>query len=269
MYNKLWTKILDSSIWLEPPHVRLVWITFLAMQDQDGTVALSGIGNVAARARVSEAEAEEAVRCLESPDARNPGQDHDGRRIERVPGVGWLVLNAEKYREIAKAESNRAATRDRVRRYREKKACNANVTDVTKCLTSVSVSGAVAVADKKKKKKEIAVVKPRRTVETWLTPFFQAWERAYGGKPAGGKLAAYLRPLYDQHGTNKVQYAWEAYLSQTDAQHASPSRFSETFGRWSGDVAPKEGNGYDREEKPRSILEKWGVVPSRSLPNAK
>ena len=31
MYNKLFTKILDSTVWLEPDTVRIVWITFLAV----------------------------------------------------------------------------------------------------------------------------------------------------------------------------------------------------------------------------------------------
>ena len=48
MYNKLFTKILDSTIWLESDATRLVWITFIAIMDEDGFVALPGIGEVAA-----------------------------------------------------------------------------------------------------------------------------------------------------------------------------------------------------------------------------
>lgn len=120
MYNKLFTKILDSSIWLESDAVRLVWITFLACMDQDGFVALSSVGNVARRAIVSPESAEEAIKVLESPDNKNPDQDHEGRRIERIPGSGWQVLNAAKYRDIIKAETARAQNRERVRRYRDK-----------------------------------------------------------------------------------------------------------------------------------------------------
>lgn len=126
MYNKLFSKILDSSIWLEDAHIRLVWITFLAVMDQDGMVALSGIGNVALRARVSEEQAADAIKCLEEPDDKNPDQDNEGRRIERIAGVGWFVLNAAKYRDIIKAEDARAANRERVRRHRSKG--NADVT---------------------------------------------------------------------------------------------------------------------------------------------
>ncbi len=142
MYNKLFNKILDSSIWLENQPTRLVWITFIACMDQDGTVALSSIGNVANRARVSDSEAAEAIHCLESPDVYNPDQENEGRRIERVPGVGWIVINAPKYRDIVKAETVRAQTRERVRRFRGK-SCNADVTHDNENVTpSVSVSEA-------------------------------------------------------------------------------------------------------------------------------
>ncbi len=129
MYNKLFTKILDSSVWLEPAHVRLVWITMLAMQDQDGMVALSSIGNVAVRARVTTAEAADAIKRLESADDHNPGQEHEGRRIERVPGTGWIILNAAKYRAIVTAEEARRLNRERVQRHREKvrNVCNGSV----------------------------------------------------------------------------------------------------------------------------------------------
>jgi hypothetical protein len=138
MYSKLFAKILDSSVWLEPAHVRLVWITLLAAKDKDGVAEISCLGNVALKARVSEEEAANAILCLESPDNRNPGQDHDGRRIERIPGVGWLVLNAKKYDDIISAEESRRLNRERVRRHRENKAnCNGIVTPVMKCNDSV------------------------------------------------------------------------------------------------------------------------------------
>ena len=120
MWNKLFTKIVDSSIWLEPDHVRLVWITMIAMKDQDGYVWLSSIGNVAQRARVTLDEARAAVKCLESPDTHNPDQEHDGRRIERVPD-GWFVINAKKYDDIVRAEMLREMNRIRVERHRAKK----------------------------------------------------------------------------------------------------------------------------------------------------
>jgi hypothetical protein len=146
MYNKLFTKILDSSIWLESDHIRLVWITFLAVMDKDGIVLLSGVGNVANRARVTEELAADAIKCLESPDKKNPDQEHEGRRIERIPGMGWTVLNAKKYQDIVRAETARMQNRERVKAFRERNGsvmvCNDLVTP------SPSVSPSVSVSDK-------------------------------------------------------------------------------------------------------------------------
>lgn len=152
MYNKLFAKILDSSIWLEDDKVRLVWITFLAAMDQDGFVALSAVGNVAARARVSEDDAAKAIAVLEGPDAKNPGQEHQGRRIERIPGSGWYVLNAGKYRDIIKAETVRAQNRERAKTFRaKKKQANTGVTLRHENVTpSEAVSDAVAEAERER-----------------------------------------------------------------------------------------------------------------------
>ena len=98
------------------------------MMDQDGFVALSAVGNVAARARVPLEAAETAIRTLENPDVLDPSQEHEGRRIERVP-YGWVVLNSKKYRDIIKSATAREQTRERVARHRaKKKHSNENVT---------------------------------------------------------------------------------------------------------------------------------------------
>ena len=119
MYNKLFTSILDSSIWLEPIHVRIVWITLLAAMDKTGFARFGALQNLADRARVPLKRAEEAVEVLTSPDQRNPGQEHEGRRIERVDG-GYLVLNSAKFRDIHDAEMEREANARRVQRWRER-----------------------------------------------------------------------------------------------------------------------------------------------------
>ena len=120
MYNKIFTKILDSSVWLEPTSTRIVWITLIAAMDETGFCPFAAIGNVASRARVTAEEARKALETLESPDPESSDSDNDGRRIERVPG-GWVVLNATKYRAIVTRVNAQDKTRDRVRRFREKK----------------------------------------------------------------------------------------------------------------------------------------------------
>ena len=144
MYNKLFSSILDSSIWIESTPTRIVWVTFLAAMDGAGFVRMACAENVANRARVTLEEANTAIQSLESPDRVNPDeQDFEGRRIERVPG-GWMVLNAKKYREIVTAEVQREQIRLRVARHRAKRV---NVTDVTKCNEKLTPSEAEAEAE--------------------------------------------------------------------------------------------------------------------------
>ena len=40
-YSKLFSEICDSTIWREPDHVRIVWITMLAKANKHGEVMAS------------------------------------------------------------------------------------------------------------------------------------------------------------------------------------------------------------------------------------
>jgi len=119
MYNKLFTKILDSSIWLEPETTRIVWLTFIAVMDEDGFAQFASVANLAHRARVGLEACEKAVETLQSPDINSSDPDHEGRRIERVNG-GWMILNSDKYRDIVTREMAKKSNRERVARFRKK-----------------------------------------------------------------------------------------------------------------------------------------------------
>jgi hypothetical protein len=154
MYNRLFTKILDSSIWLEADATRIVWITLLAAMDEDGYAHFSCNENLAHRANVSPDALEIALKILESPDKFNPEDEFQGRRIERVTGGGWLVLKAPYYRTLLTREIAREKTRLRVQKHRH----NLNVTNetlqdvtVTKCNTSEQ---SIAEANKEKEKEK-------------------------------------------------------------------------------------------------------------------
>ena len=125
VYNKLFSKILFSSIWTEDYPTRIVWVMFLAAMDEDGIVQVATAKNVAALAQVTAEEAERAIAILEAPDQASSNPEHEGRRIERFPG-GWRVLNAPVYREIATREQMRQRTAERVRRHRDRRVGNAS-----------------------------------------------------------------------------------------------------------------------------------------------
>ena len=136
MYNKIYTKILDSSIWLEKDETRICWMTCLAVMDEDGFVQFASVANLAHRARVPLEAAQEAIQCLEGPDPNSSDPEHEGRRLERVPG-GWIVINRQKYAAIATRTVARERTRERVRLHRANRKDKAKVTP---CNAPVTVS---------------------------------------------------------------------------------------------------------------------------------
>ncbi len=164
MYNKLFSKIVDSSIWLEPTPTRIVWLMFIAVMNEDGFVQFASVANVAHRARITDEEAEQAIKILESPDPNSADEDNDGRRIEKVPG-GWMILNATKYRDLVTREMQRAANRERVARHRAK------VKGATKCNAPVMQrNGSVMQSDTDTdtEKERSAKGSRSQSVEDWL-----------------------------------------------------------------------------------------------------
>jgi hypothetical protein len=117
MYNKIFTKILDSSIWLESDSTRIVWVTMIAAMDENGFCQFASVANVARRANVSPQAASEAIEILQNPDSDSSDPENEGRRIERVPG-GWIVLNAEKYRALVTRAVSQEGNRRRVQQFR-------------------------------------------------------------------------------------------------------------------------------------------------------
>jgi len=128
-YAKLFSSIVHSTIWREPNHVRLVWITMLALKDRDGIIEAS-IPGLADAARVEIRECEEALDRLSSPDPYSRTKAHDGRRIEEVAG-GWRVLNNDIYRERESEEQRRLNDAARAKRYRDRQSAPENASHET------------------------------------------------------------------------------------------------------------------------------------------
>ena len=118
-YTKLFGSILESTIWQEAAHIRLVWITMLALVDRTGVVNAS-VPGLAHRAGVSLKEVEEALEKFMEPDPYSRSSENEGRRIERVDG-GWLILNYAKYRAKYSEEDRREYKRVKQAEYRARK----------------------------------------------------------------------------------------------------------------------------------------------------
>jgi len=145
MYNKLWRKILDSSIWLEDTDTRLVWLTLLASMDSDCIARFSTVQNLADRARISSSAVQSAVTCLESPDRFKPEQPEEGRRIRRVED-GWLILRGPEYQEWEKIQQKRELARKRVQKHRAQREEIDSVTHVTRYSVTEGESNACNAA---------------------------------------------------------------------------------------------------------------------------
>ena len=117
-YTKLFSEIIASTVWREPDHVRLVWITMLALKDRWHIVSAS-IPGLADFAKVGLEQCEEALEVLSSPDTYSRTKENEGRRIKRVEG-GWLILNGEKYRNKMSLDERREYQRIKQSEYRKK-----------------------------------------------------------------------------------------------------------------------------------------------------
>ncbi len=123
MYAKLFSSILDSSLWTADPPTRILFLTMLAMADREGRIFASRSG-LCRRACIPPEDFDRALAVLQGPDeessdlTRNPS--NGGRRIELADG-GWQVLNYVYYRDLRDEDERRHDTRERVRRFRQRK----------------------------------------------------------------------------------------------------------------------------------------------------
>lgn len=118
-YTKLWSQILESTIWQEPNDMLVLWIAILALKDKDHLV-LASIPGLAQRAKISNELCEQYMEKLQQPDHYSQNQANEGRRLQKVPG-GWLVLNGAYYQEFMRAEQRKEAVANAMKRYRGKK----------------------------------------------------------------------------------------------------------------------------------------------------
>lgn len=122
MYAKIFSKIFDSSI-ADDWQQRVVFQDILILCNRDGIVDMTHEA-ISRRTNVPIEIVRESITKLESPDPKSNTPNEDGRRIERLDehrDWGWRIINFTKYRDIKNSEEMRSATRERVRKWREKK----------------------------------------------------------------------------------------------------------------------------------------------------
>ena len=252
-FAKLDNGITKSSIWSEPYHVRVVWISFLAEKDETGFVAGSRSGMIRV-CNVSPEEFDEAIRILSSPDPDSRTPDFEGRRIDIVEG-GWIVLNHEKYRlpESVKKEKHRQYMRD----WRNKKedVNSREFTNVHK--RSPSVSESVSVSDKNKAismleywnlKKDLI---HHRQLSKTMNNYISARLKEFSEEELKKCIDNYSTVLSDQKYWYSYKHGIDEFFRSGDRKPAPyvkflPERFVEE------NFLTKKGGGYDGKPVPRN-----------------
>lgn len=153
-YTKLFASITDSTIWQAPDATRLVWITMLALADQNGYVGAS-VPGLASRARVSMPDCLAALETFRQPDEWSRTPDYEGRRIVDADG-GWFLLNHSKYRAIQDAEARREQARLAMAKLRANRKESVTVSDVNSGDGRLAQEEAEEDTDTKKKSKACA-----------------------------------------------------------------------------------------------------------------
>lgn len=106
----LFSKIVDSSLWLEEDWVIKIFITMVVKKDADHVVRANAF-MISQWAKKTEQEVLDAFKILSSPDKKRlEPQPYQGRRIERCE-EGWMILNGELYRDLMVQANERARKR--------------------------------------------------------------------------------------------------------------------------------------------------------------
>ena len=122
-WTPLFSKIVDSSLWLEEDFVVKVFLTMLSKKDADQVVRMNAF-ELGRRCWPLDPKAEvkvlTAFKILSSPDTKRiEPQEFEGRRIERVDG-GWLVLNGQYYEDMMRSINRKAYKAAKQKEYRLK-----------------------------------------------------------------------------------------------------------------------------------------------------
>lgn len=232
--------IFSSSLWISgTPEERVLWIWLLGHKDKDGVVPHRELA-IADGAKLPRSTVEQLLVKFSGPDPDSRTGDNEGRRIGRTDDGFVRILNHDKY-------FNKDYSTPRWRKWRERQRSNAFANAPTRLPTNNKDT------DTDTNRQRIAPAAPRAVVKapSWTREACDDWTTAYNGTAPGGRIGKALAPLVKQHGWDAVRTAWRAYLSQTEAEYASPQRFASTFGRWTGTAPatkPKAGTVQDRTQ---------------------
>ena len=231
-FTKLFSSITESTIWVEPDHVRVTWITMLAMADRRGRVWAS-IPGLANRAHVSLENCLDALNRFMSPDKYSRTPDNEGRRIEPIDG-GWRLLNYDKYRAIRDDETIKESKRNYINARRSKDAKDVENVEQCRPLSTQAEAEAEAEAD-------LGI--SERSIQPFQKNTFQLRAEKLHGKRIStpwdrAEQLAWKTAAPCVEATSEAEWACiEAFYAAPQEETFARKSLSVTLNNWSGEVA--------------------------------
>lgn len=104
-YTPVFDTVFQGSLCGKYPDLP-VWLVLLAMAQKGGVIDAHP-SYIATVSGIPQADIEAAIARFCEPDPSSRTPDHDGRRLESIPGrgFGWVIVNHEKYREKARKQA--------------------------------------------------------------------------------------------------------------------------------------------------------------------
>lgn len=158
-YTKLFSDIVDSSIWDEDAAICKVWVTLLALSNAEGFVRGS-VPWLANKSKVSVDVCQQALTKFTSPDPISRTLDNEGRRIQAVDS-GWIVLNHHIFRSRSglSQDPRRAYQREWMRKKRLIRKSQQSQQESTPASASVTYEVSKAPTRSEKKTPSLEEVK--------------------------------------------------------------------------------------------------------------
>lgn len=229
-FTKLFTSITESTIWGEPDHVRLLWITLLAMADRRGRV-FGSVPGIANRARITVEQTEDGLQRFQQPDKYSRTKDFGGRRIAPLDGGGgFLLLNHKKYRDMRDEEAVKESKRKYInnRRALEKQAKALGVTLVDSSVEKVergrlnadSDAAPEAEADGERKNSQASDI---FTSDEWKV--YESFVLDYPDKKKLPRFKGFYRCQIEKHGLEAANEMLEKSIDTGNPHLLDPDKF--------------------------------------------
>lgn len=126
-YIPLFGSLIHSTVWREPNHVRILWITMLCMADADGYVGAS-LPGLADAARISREQCREALSILMAPDPDSRDPVDGGQRVFQSDR-GWTIPAVKRFRERVGSNAKRCRDYRKRKKAKQKDRCESTGRD--------------------------------------------------------------------------------------------------------------------------------------------